>query len=227
MRKNAIKRALTLLVFCALTGSITAVAADANYKLFGFEQTAYNDLEPFPQLASAISRFQSQRSAHINCMAKARTPCPLNAWFALIDSLQQLPQEQLLAELNSRINDLPYKADNYNYNSDDYWATPLDLMTNGGDCEDYAIAKMLALTHLGVTPDTMRIVVLQDTLSRSPHAVLAVQKGPNTLILDNRSNDIRSDHELKNYSPLYSINEKQWWLHVPFEVAQRHFVQVD
>ncbi|MFK8022216.1 MAG: transglutaminase-like cysteine peptidase [Pseudomonadales bacterium] len=216
-----------MLVFYTLTCSLYASASGSNDRLFGFEQTAYSDLQPFPQLADAISRFKMQRSAHVNCMKLGTAPCSLSPWFSILDSLRTLTREQQLAQLNSRINKYPYKTDKYNYASDDYWATPLDLLTNGGDCEDYAVTKMLALQHLGFPASSMRIVVLQDTLSRNPHAVLAVQNGRNTLILDNRSNDIRSDHELKNYAPLYSINERQWWLHVPFEVAQRHFVQVD
>jgi predicted transglutaminase-like cysteine proteinase len=70
----------------------------------------------------------------------------------------------------------------------DAWATPIELMTRGGDCEDFAIAKYFLLIELGVAPSDLRLVA-----QRGPdHMVLLVHaRGDEWLVLDNLSRDLQ------------------------------------
>ena len=78
----------------------------------------------------------------------------------------------------------------------------------------YAIAKYLSLKALGFDPEAMRILILRDKRRRLWHAVLVVRLGPKTLVLDNLSSRLLTWAEVPHYEPLYSVNEKDFWLHV-------------
>jgi len=43
------------------------------------------------------------------------------------------------------------------------------------DCEDYAIAKFVALRKAGIAPDDLRIVIMHSTISGEDHAVAAAR----------------------------------------------------
>ena len=62
------------------------------------------------------------------------------------------------------------------YGLADFWASPLQTLANGaGDCEDYAILKYVALRELGILPDDLRLVIVQDDRHEVGHAVVAVR----------------------------------------------------
>ncbi|MEM8497386.1 MAG: transglutaminase-like cysteine peptidase [Pseudomonadota bacterium] len=193
--------------------------------LFGLVQQANDDITAFPQMSAATRRHQADKKMHQRCEGYRPGYCESDTWLSLLQQWQNYSGQELLVNLNAAINTYTYRADKSNYAREDYWATPRELIENGGDCEDFAIAKMLALQHLGVPAKVMRIVVVQNTVTARPHAVLAVSHGENTVILDNKTDAVFTDAELPHYVPLYSINERQWWLHMPFEVAERLFVQ--
>jgi predicted transglutaminase-like cysteine proteinase len=87
-------------------------------------------------------------------------------------------------------------------------------MTRSGDCEDYSIAKYFALRKLGFSADEMRIVILMDQIRGIGHAILAIQEGNDTLILDSLSNLLLSHTAYKHYVPQYSMNETTRWAHI-------------
>ena len=52
---------------------------------------------------------------------------------------------------------------------------PGEFLHRGGDCEDYALAKYLALRALGFAAADLRIVALSDAARGLHHAVLTVR----------------------------------------------------
>lgn len=123
------------------------------------------------------------------------------------------PLEQLKA-VNLFWNKWPYREDRDVYGKSDYWAIPEQFRKNSGDCEDYSIAKYFTLRELGVPLDSMRIVVLKETIRNIAHAVLVVYLDGDAYVLDNLSNNVLSHARYKNYDPQYSVNEKARWAHV-------------
>lgn len=114
-----------------------------------------------------------------------------------------------LAEVNRAVNRaIRYTSDLAQYGVLDYWSAPFDALASGrGDCEDYAIAKYAILREAGVSPDSMRLVLLRDNLRREDHAVLAVLNGGEWIVLDNHlENPARADL-LTHYAPLYEISQ--------------------
>src|SRR5437660_9678999 len=94
------------------------------------------------------------------------------------------------------------------YGAEDVWSPPLATLAIGaGDCEDYAIAKFVALREVGISPDDLRIVIMRDTLHGEDHAVAAARLDGHWLTLDNRRMAMVEDADLKNYLPLYVIDQ--------------------
>ena len=97
----------------------------------------------------------------------------------------------------------------------DYWATPVEFFNNGGDCEDYAIAKYASLRALGVPENRMRVAIVQDLKKNIPHALLIVYTNNGPVALDNQSQKVLQIGNIINrYKPIFSINRTAWWLHV-------------
>ncbi|WFU16381.1 transglutaminase-like cysteine peptidase [Bradyrhizobium sp. CB3481] len=91
----------------------------------------------------------------------------------------------------------------------DVWTSPLaTLERGGGDCEDYAIAKFVALRRAGLTSDDLRIVVLHDTIRGEDHAVAAARLDGRWLILDNRRMAMVADADVRNFRPTFVISER-------------------
>ena len=119
-----------------------------------------------------------------------------------------------LVRVNRFVNRTRFVSDSANWGVSDYWAAPGEFFARGGDCEDYAIAKYLALRALGFPADALRLLVLIDTLRGRPHAVLLVQSGDRALVLDNQTNALRPWNTVPFYRALYSLNETGAWIHV-------------
>jgi predicted transglutaminase-like cysteine proteinase len=93
------------------------------------------------------------------------------------------------------------------YGDADYWASPLQTLGSGtGDCEDYAIVKYVALLAVGVEPDNLRLIIVQDDKRRTQHAVVTVRYEQEWLILDNLTMAIITAEDARNYRPLFTLN---------------------
>ena len=91
----------------------------------------------------------------------------------------------------------------------DRWSAPLASFATGkGDCEDYAIAKYVALTEAGFPHEELRLVLVRDRSIRQDHAVLAARLDGHWLILDSRRPDLMDDTEVTSFTPLYAINHR-------------------
>jgi len=183
--------------------------------LFGSTETVQTGLAIFPQWISVLDRHIREDIPNGNCDEKQFNRCHLNQWLSYLDTLKGQDTRSQLESINLYANKKDYILDIDNYNLDDYWAIPKQFLKRGGDCEDYAITKLLSLRWLGYQQLQSRIVVLQDTNLGIPHAVLAVYLDGEALILDNQVNDIISHKQILHYIPIYSIDEKQWWIHLP------------
>jgi len=150
-----------------------------------------------------------------DCKEGTFNKCHWQRWQALIDELNGQPLDRQLAAVNRQMNEARYIVDPINWGVKDYWATLGEFFGKNGDCEDYAIAKYVTLERLGIDPDAMRIVVLQDLNLRAAPAILAVRSGDDTMILDNQIKSVISADKIRHYRPIFSINAKAWWLHKP------------
>jgi predicted transglutaminase-like cysteine proteinase len=116
--------------------------------------------------------------------------------------------------VNERINgEIHYTSDKKQWGTDDVWSLPVDtskagsLNTKEGDCEDYALAKYVALHQAGVPDAALRMVLVHDAVVDQDHAVLAVRDDNKWLILDNRWNQPVEDKELTRFKPLFIVEK--------------------
>ncbi|MDT8282774.1 MAG: transglutaminase-like cysteine peptidase [Gammaproteobacteria bacterium] len=183
--------------------------------LFGYHEIQKQGLSLFPQWLSVLERHLLDVNDAKSCQSTRFNQCHLKQWQRFLESIRSLPVAQQIRQVNKYANEKKYILDIENYGITDYWATPLEFLTDSGDCEDYAIIKMLSLKWLGYDVDTMRVVVVQDTNLRIPHAVMAIRSDDDILILDNQIEEVISHVDIFHYVPVYSVNENRWWMHVP------------
>jgi predicted transglutaminase-like cysteine proteinase len=130
-------------------------------------------------------------------------------FLAIVDNAKAREGRARLGEINRAINlAIRPMSDLAQYGAIDVWSSPLVTFTNGaGDCEDYAIAKFAALRQVGISPDDLRIVIMRDTIRGEDHAVAAVRLDGRWLTLDNRRMAMVEDAYVRNYRPLFIIDQ--------------------
>lgn len=148
--------------------------------------------------------------------APARTR--LTEWTALLASGKKKSDEEKLRLVNQFFNQIPFVSDIEQWSSRDYWATPVELLaSNGGDCEDYAIAKYFSLLALGFPVEKLRITyvkALKQPRGEEAHMVLTYYPKPSVapFVLDNLDKDIRLATARTDLLPIYSFNGAGLWL---------------
>lgn len=217
-----------------LTASADARAGDAGarpraaFKLTALHsskaQPARASAEPFALATSAVGKgglvdqwravvraLDGERRVLLQCRTSIEA-CPHAAkrYLAIID--KALTREGLarIGEINRAINlNIRSASDMAVYGVPEKWATPLMTFAAGaGDCEDYAIAKYVALREVGFAPADVRLVVVHDRIQNEDHAVAAVRYESRWLILDNRTLDMRTDAQATQFDPMFVLDSQ-------------------
>jgi predicted transglutaminase-like cysteine proteinase len=129
-------------------------------------------------------------------------------FLAIVDSGRQREGRARLGEINRAVNLAIHPMDDITqWGEADVWSSPLVTFYHGaGDCEDYAIAKYVALRMAGVAAEDLRILVLVD-LHGEGHAVAAARLDGHWLLLDNRRMAMVEDINARFYRPLFVIDD--------------------
>ncbi|NRB25217.1 transglutaminase-like cysteine peptidase [Shewanella sp.] len=137
------------------------------------------------------------------------------AWFKVLDSAQGLSEREKLTKVNNFFNLFRFVDDIKLWGESNYWSTPMEFIgVNGGDCEDFSIAKYFTLLQLGIPEDKLRITMVKATTVNQYHMVLAYYERPASipLVLDNLDRRIKPATQRKDLLPVYSFNGRQLWL---------------
>ena len=138
-----------------------------------------------------------------------------SAWFSVMDQASAQDEKQQLQQVNRFFNLFRFVDDIKLWGQSNYWSTPMEFIgVNGGDCEDFSIAKYFTLLQLGVPEDKMRITMVKANTLNQYHMVLAYYDTPSSipLILDNLDKQIKPATKRTDLIPVYSFNGKQLWL---------------
>lgn len=139
----------------------------------------------------------------------------LLSWQSLIRSGGGGDTMEKLDKVNRFMNKIPFISDAIHWGVEDYWATPVEfLASNGGDCEDYAIAKYITLIKLGVPEEQLNITYVKALRLNQAHMVLTYYPAPGKepLVLDNLIGSIEPASKRKDLLPVYSFNGSGLWL---------------
>lgn len=190
-----------------LASTSTAMAQGVSYgSLFGTGEKKSYDLSAFTKWSDMFERFQRD-------VSRESTNPILQKWK---DNLSDLRGRSLIGMadgVNDMMNRVRYIGDQRNWGRSDYWETPIEFLTRGGDCEDFAIAKYASLRALGVPENLMRIAIVKDTEKNIPHAILIVYTEEGPMVLDNQIKRMTRANTITHYKPIFSINRDAWWVH--------------
>ena len=205
---------ITTLLLISISFSVVALNNPPN-ALFAYREVPRSNLKLFPQWLSVLEQHMKEMTPEGLCDARIFNRCHLREWLSFLQSIRHMSTDEQIRKVNGYANKKEYILDIENYGLGDYWATPKQFLQNNGDCEDYAIIKMMSLKQLGFDVNKMRVVVVQDTNQRIAHAVMSIDRRNDILILDNQIEEVISHRDIFHYVPVYSVNENNWWMHLP------------
>ena len=199
----------------------TIAPAQNSAGLFGSLEIASQDLSALPQwtraLQGRLELDQASRECDADILKCASQQMTL--WRTKIQELEYVDKSIKMRQINRFINKWQHSTDKAIYGKDDYWATPLEFITNGGDSEDFATMKYISLRELGFSALQMRIVLTNDVLRGTTHTILSVKLNSKSYILDSQNDTVLQEEFVKYYVPLYSANETTRWAHIPSQFS--------
>ncbi|OGA49919.1 MAG: sulfate adenylyltransferase [Betaproteobacteria bacterium RIFCSPLOWO2_12_FULL_62_58] len=142
----------------------------------------------------------------------------LTGWKDLLinPKYKKLSERDKLELVNDFMNQPRFVSDIDHWGKEDYWATPIEFMsTDGGDCEDFSIAKYFTLRALGVPDEKLRLIYVKElVIYRQAHMILAYSPTPDAdpLVLDNINKTIQLASTRTDLLPVYSFNGSGLWL---------------
>jgi predicted transglutaminase-like cysteine proteinase len=137
------------------------------------------------------------------------------SWNQLIANGQHWSDQRRLEAANDFVNQLVFVDDIKHWKQQDYWATPLQtIVSGGGDCEDFSLAKYFTLTGMGMDEDKLRLTYVKALLLNQAHMVVSYYESPKAvpLVLDNLNTHILPASQRDDLYPVYSFNAAGLWL---------------
>jgi predicted transglutaminase-like cysteine proteinase len=136
--------------------------------------------------------------------------CPAAAqkFLAIIEQGRALTGRARIGVINRAINlAIEPMSDLAQWGVPDRWSPPLETFATGrGDCEDYAIAKYVALTAAGVAEEDVKLVIIRNTAAGEDHAVAAARLDGHWIVLDNRWLALAADADMRDAVPLFVLD---------------------
>ena len=204
-------------VLCFLVSMLLTSVASADFRRYSFDTDDHYLVDashhgPWSALMEQHAQDQQVLDA---CIADKRQ-CPryLRGVHRIVNGGRDLSERQQLSLVNQFINRRhAIRQNEYRPRGDDGWKSMSTFLKEGGDCEDFAIAKYFLLRELGFESDDLRVVVVWDRKARAYHALLAVNTEPRAVLLE-LDNSMRTGGAQRDYRFLYSINEIGVWDHM-------------
>ena len=175
-----------------------------------------------PQLEARFRNWWNRAEGYAQDLATSENPSVVQ----FRHSLSAIPKELGLIDFIGAVNDAVNAAATYveDYRSRrgrDQWASPIEFLERGGDCEDFALTKAATLYSLGWPLDSTYLLVGE--LDRPPakltrHAVLVAVLGnrqDSHLILDSISDRVVSLQRYQGFRPIYGLDRKSAIMFVP------------
>lgn len=191
------------------------MATDANIEEpFGALTLISADNVVWSKWSKVANDIRAAEPALTRCLADEAACSPAGARFAAIVKEARAHSARVrLNFVNQRVNNaIRYTSDLAQWGTPDEWSAPLaggrgSFETGLGDCEDYAIAKYVALRAAGISATHLRILLVRDNIARLDHAVLAANDSGRWYILDNRWTAAVEDNDVRRFTPLFALDE--------------------
>ena len=148
-----------------------------------------------------------------NYGAQAKTR--LLDWQNLINDDQSTSDLEKLQRVNDFFNQVQFIDDQLLWKKSDYWSTPVEfLVQNGGDCEDFSIAKYFTLKKMGIDEEKLNMTYVKALELNQAHMVVTYYEtaAAEPLVLDNLNPEILAASERNDLMPVFSFNGSGLWL---------------
>lgn len=140
---------------------------------------------------------------------------PYDRWQILVQKNKHAPLSEKLENVNEFFNQFEFVDDSSLWGKKDYWATLFEtLYKQGGDCEDFTIAKYFTLRNLNVPEENLRLTYVISLKTKEPHMVLTLRLDPSEepIVLDTNNNFLSPVSRRQDLVPVYSFNSKGYWI---------------
>lgn len=222
---------LGVIVFCACHSALRAEPARMQLALAPFDAPvetppAPSVIAPFsltqPALTDAPAQAMAAKWNNLRsiiaietrvmtlCRQMPESCAPSTARFLSIIDAARAETGRARAGLINRAVNLAIRSsrDTAQFGAADVWQSPLMTFASGsGDCEDYAIAKYVALREAGLSADDLKFVIVRNDALGEDHAVTAARIDGEWLILDNRKMLLLTDAQATDLKPLIALGE--------------------
>jgi len=183
---------------------------------FGLFSFVAPDGQLWAKWRKVADEIRAEEPALARCFADSKQCSPSAARFsAIVKEAREQNGRARLDLVNRRVNEaIRYRSDVAQWGVADLWSPPLaadgtgSFNTGLGDCEDFAIAKYVALRASGVASGQLRVMLVHDNIARMDHAVLAALEDGHWYILDNRWTILAEDSEVRQFVPLYALDDQ-------------------
>lgn len=136
-------------------------------------------------------------------------------WQNMINDDQSTSDLEKLQKVNDFFNQVQFIDDQLLWKQSDYWATPVEFLAeNGGDCEDFSIAKYFTLKKMGIDEAKLNMTYVKALQLNQAHMVVTYYETPGAepLVLDNLAPEIVRASERNDLMPVFSFNGSGLWL---------------
>ncbi len=136
-------------------------------------------------------------------------------WQNLINDDRSSSDLEKLQKVNEFFNRVQFIDDLLLWKEKDYWATPVEfLVQNGGDCEDFSIAKYFTLKKMSVDENKLNMTYVKALELNQAHMVVTYYEAPDAepLVLDNLNPEILFASNRSDLMPVFSFNGSGLWL---------------
>lgn len=157
-----------------------------------------------------VMRIEAQAMAL--CRAQPDACAPATARFlSIVEAARNETGRARIGIINRAINlAIRPVRDFAQFNVPDVWMSPLMTLKSGsGDCEDYAIAKYVALRETGMSAADLRLMIVHDRSINEDHAVTAARVDGEWLILDSRHLVLLTDRQVVSLTPLIALGSDE------------------
>jgi len=183
---------------------------------FGLFTSAAPDGQLWTKWRKVAEEVRAEEPALMRCILDAQRCSPAAARLgAIINDARDQSGRARFDLVNQRVNAaIHYKSDMMQWGVADVWSPPLAVNDTGsfntgfGDCEDFAIAKYVALRAAGVPASQLRVLLVHDNIARMDHAILAARDDGRWYILDNRWATAVEDTEVRQFTPLFALDDQ-------------------
>lgn len=206
---------LTLSACASANSSAPPSPATESQTLFPSQSIFSSNLSLFNRWTDVADRFTTQSGDEEQvCASQPAETCSFGQWSALVSELKSLPLPERVARANEVLNAIPYVPAAQNWGDVGYWETPYEFLARGGQCQDYAIAKYMALVAADVPERDLQFVVVRDLQRNLDHAILLVNVEGQQVVLDNQDASVEPLDSVHRYRAYYSISKTGWWAYI-------------